>query len=96
MDQPKMLNAYSRHLAEIMESGLFAFIAHPDLFGCSNEFWNDDLTSCSHDILSSPRLPRPRWRSTVMGCVKSLFKLPKAPGHSIHGLLLGTGLGVQN
>ncbi|GIS37509.1 MAG: hypothetical protein Ct9H90mP9_5390 [Pseudomonadota bacterium] len=23
MDQPKMLNAYSRHLAEIMESGLF-------------------------------------------------------------------------
>ncbi len=48
-----LLAAYSRYLAEMMETGLFEFIAHPDIFGCCNETWNKDLTACSRDILSA-------------------------------------------
>ena len=79
MDQPKMLNAYSRHLAEIMESGLFAFIAHPDLFGCSNEFWNDDLTSCSHDILSSAQATKTTLEINGYGMRKEPVQTSKGP-----------------
>jgi histidinol-phosphatase (PHP family) len=47
------LRAYASFLGKIMSTGLFAFIAHPDIFGCSNDKWNDDLTECSHDILQA-------------------------------------------
>ena len=53
MNYPRMLNAYSSYLGEMMETGLYAFIAHPDIFGCSNEVWNEDLTRCSRDILEA-------------------------------------------
>ena len=35
----------------MMESKLFAFIAHPDIFGCTNLEWSADLNSCSREIL---------------------------------------------
>ncbi len=47
------LVAYGKYLAQMMETGLFAFIAHPDVFGCSNETWNSDLAACSRDILAA-------------------------------------------
>ena len=47
------LLAYSSYLQVIMETGLFAFIAHPDIFGGCNDRWNDDLTACSKDILAA-------------------------------------------
>lgn len=53
LDHPSHLRAYAKFLGEIMSTGLFAFIAHPDLFGCSNDRWNEDLTACSHDILQA-------------------------------------------
>ncbi len=53
LDRPDRLRAYSDHLCTMMESGLYAFIAHPDIFGCSNEFWTEDLTACSQDILAA-------------------------------------------
>ena len=45
------LKAYTDYLCQIMESQLFTFIAHPDIFGCSYLDWNKDLSSCSRDIL---------------------------------------------
>ena len=79
MNQPKMLNAYSRHLAEIMESGLFAFIAHPDLLGCSIEFWNEDLTSCSRDILSAAEETRIPLEINGYGMRKEPVQTSKGP-----------------
>lgn len=52
------LVAYSRYLALSMESGIFAFIAHPDIFGCSNPSWNADLEACSRDILETAEATR--------------------------------------
>ena len=45
------LNSYTKYLCQIMESKLFSFIAHPDIFGSSYFDWNEDLESCSRDIL---------------------------------------------
>lgn len=53
LNTPGALAAYSQYLVKMMETELFAFIAHPDLFGCSNEHWNSDLAACSRDILEA-------------------------------------------
>ena len=45
------LKAYTEYLCHMMESQLFTFIAHPDIFGSSYLDWNADLNSCSLDIL---------------------------------------------
>ena len=45
------LKAYTDYLCQMMESQLFTFIAHPDLFGCTYLEWNADLDSCSREIL---------------------------------------------
>ena len=45
------LKSYTEHLCQMMESKIFAFIAHPDIFGCTNLEWNADLIECSREIL---------------------------------------------
>jgi len=45
------LKSYTEHLCQMMESKLFTFIAHPDIFGCTNLEWNADLNACSREIL---------------------------------------------
>lgn len=50
---PQTLSSYAQSVVTTMESGLFAFIAHPDLFGCSQLEWNDDIAACAKDILEA-------------------------------------------
>jgi len=50
---PKELSAYSKYVIQAMESGLFAFIAHPDLFGNSYLVWDKNAEQCSKDILQA-------------------------------------------
>jgi histidinol-phosphatase (PHP family) len=47
------LYAYTKQLIESMASGLFAFVAHPDLFGSSYELWDENAISCSKQILEA-------------------------------------------
>ena len=47
------LNAYTKYLCQMMESKLFTFIAHPDIFGSNYLDWNADLKSCSREILKT-------------------------------------------
>ena len=79
MNHPKMLNAYSGHLVQIMETGLYAFIAHPDLFGCSNEFWNEDLTACSRDILTAAEATKVPLEINGSGMRKEPIQTSKGP-----------------
>jgi len=54
------LFAYTKHLITSMSSGLFAFVAHPDLFGHSYLPWDANTIACSHAILEAAedlRLP---------------------------------------
>src|SRR6056297_2264939 len=47
------LKAYSDLLIQTMESGVFAFIAHPDAFGSGYDKWDKNTHSCSRDILDA-------------------------------------------
>lgn len=53
MENKRFLFAYGKHLCSMMDTGLYAFIAHPDIFGCSTNDWNADLAACSRDILAA-------------------------------------------
>lgn len=53
IDTPKRLRAYARHLIRSMESGLFAFVAHPDLFGLTYLKWDQNAKAASRDILQA-------------------------------------------
>jgi len=50
---PVALRAYAKLCVATMESGLFAFIAHPDLFGSCNPVWNPDTAACAHEICTA-------------------------------------------
>ena len=52
MDSKSLLQ-YGKYVQLMIESGLFSFIAHPDLFGVCYDDWNEDAVACSRDILSA-------------------------------------------
>lgn len=47
------LRAYADYLIRAMASGLFTFIAHPDLFGNAYLCWDANATACARDILQA-------------------------------------------
>ena len=47
------LRAYTAWGIEGMTCDLFAFIAHPDVFGCSYLPWDRDAEACSRDMLQA-------------------------------------------
>lgn len=47
------LTAYARYTIQVMETGLFAFVTHPDIVGCSYGDWNADLAACAEDICAA-------------------------------------------
>lgn len=53
IQKPSHLVAYATQMIATMESGLFAFIAHPDLFGNSYLTWDKNTESCTRDILQA-------------------------------------------
>lgn len=50
-----MLRAYVDYLIAGMQSGLFAFIAHPDLFGVAYKDWDAAAATASRDLLQAAR-----------------------------------------
>jgi histidinol-phosphatase (PHP family) len=54
------LGAYAEQCVRTLESGLFAFLAHPDIIGCCNQAWTADTRACARDICqASARLGVP-------------------------------------
>lgn len=49
------LAAYTVYLIECMESGLFAFVAHPDLFGLTYLEWDQNTEAAAKDIISAAK-----------------------------------------
>ncbi len=47
------LQAYAKQCIRTMRSGLFAFIAHPDIIGCSNAEWSEETAACARDICAA-------------------------------------------
>lgn len=46
----KSLSLYAEQVVGMIESGLFSFIAHPDLFGCGFDRWDENLQAASEEI----------------------------------------------
>lgn len=52
-DTKEGLNAYASYFIESMESGLFALMAHPDLFGNCYLTWDANTIAASRDIFTA-------------------------------------------
>ncbi|HIG39635.1 MAG: histidinol-phosphatase [bacterium] len=52
-DSPERLRAFADYTIGMMATGLFDFIAHPDLFGNCYLNWDADAQACSQDILQA-------------------------------------------
>ena len=50
---PRHLVPFAKYSIESMESGLFAFMAHPDVFGYAGLPWDENSIACSKDILTA-------------------------------------------
>jgi histidinol-phosphatase (PHP family) len=47
------LRAYARDCVAGMESGLYAFLAHPDIIGCPGVAWGPDQRACADEICAA-------------------------------------------
>ena len=52
---PAMLWGYTDYLIASIRSGLFAFIAHPDLFGAGYLKWDSETAACTRAIVEAAR-----------------------------------------
>jgi histidinol-phosphatase (PHP family) len=49
----RRLADYAKRTVAAIDSGLYAFIAHPDVFGCCNPTWNRDCAAATRDICTA-------------------------------------------
>lgn len=54
-DQPRYALAYGDFVVEMIESGLYAFIAHPDLIGCFCDRWLPECEEAARKIARAAR-----------------------------------------
>ncbi|MBQ62237.1 MAG: histidinol phosphatase [Gammaproteobacteria bacterium] len=74
-----MLRAYSDYVIDMMRTGLFDFIAHPDLFGNCYLEWDSDTTACSRDILSAAEELNVGLEINALGLRKIAYKKADNP-----------------
>jgi len=55
VNSKKELYAYCEYLVQMMSTGLFDFVAHPDMFGASYEFWDSEAIACSRYIFEAAK-----------------------------------------
>ena len=53
LTEPAHLVAYAEYFIRSMESGLFSFMAHPDVFGNVVMEWDENVRDCSKDMLQA-------------------------------------------
>ena len=73
------LRAYADYVIDMMATGLFDFIAHPDLFGNCYAVWDRDTAACSRDILHAAREYAVGMEINALGMRKQARKSPGNP-----------------
>ncbi len=68
----KMLTAYADQYIKAMESGLFTFMAHPDLFCLSVDGWSEELMAVSIYILQAAKALNMPLEINTSGILKSM------------------------
>ena len=74
-----MLRAYADHIIDSIGSGLFAFIAHPDLFGNVYYVWDGEARACSRAMLSAAADVGLPLEINAYGLRKPLIDTPAGP-----------------
>ncbi|MBN1934818.1 MAG: histidinol-phosphatase [Anaerolineae bacterium] len=73
------LQAYASYVIESMACGLFAFIAHPDLFGNAYLRWDANAVACAHDILRAAEAFKMPLEINGYGLRKPVIDTPDGP-----------------
>ena len=71
------LRAYTDYFIESMESGLFAFMAHPDLFGNCYLSWDENTIEASRDIFTAAAALRVPLEINGYGLRKEKIETPE-------------------
>jgi histidinol-phosphatase (PHP family) len=74
---PSMLRAYSDYTIRSMASGLFAFVTHPDMFGCCNTTWTTETAACARDICQAAAVMRIPLELNAYGVRKPWIETPE-------------------
>lgn len=75
------LRDYVDYLIASMQSGLFAFVAHPDLFGVAYTVWDADAAACSRALLTAAVELGVPLEINGYGLRKPLMDTPTGPRH---------------
>lgn len=73
---PEHLVAYTEHLIQSMQSGLFSIVAHPDLFGLTYLTWDENTISASKDILAAAEELKIPIEINGYGLIEKFIKTP--------------------
>ncbi len=76
-DSAASLRAYASYFIKSMESGLFAFMAHPDLYGNSYHSWDDNSASAARDIFAAAEALKMPLEINGYGLRKPLIDTPE-------------------
>jgi histidinol-phosphatase (PHP family) len=76
---PAELGSYAAHLVRSIQSGLFAFIAHPDAFGMAYPEWDAQARACARDILSAAAACRVPLEINGYGLRKRMIETSHGP-----------------
>jgi histidinol-phosphatase (PHP family) len=55
IDQKAWVRGYARYVVEAIGTGLFDYVAHPDLIGCFCTAWTPDCAAAARDIAQAAR-----------------------------------------
>ncbi|MCZ6886981.1 MAG: histidinol-phosphatase [Gammaproteobacteria bacterium] len=73
------LRAFADYTVDMMATGLFEFIAHPDLFGNCYLQWDENTSACARDILTSAKELDIGMEINALGLRKQAYKKSDNP-----------------
>jgi histidinol-phosphatase (PHP family) len=79
IETPKRLREFAKYTIDMMRTGLFDFIAHPDLFGVHYATWDADALACSRDILAAAAELGVGMEINALGLRKQAYKKEDNP-----------------
>jgi histidinol-phosphatase (PHP family) len=71
------MRKFSRYTVSMIESGLFAFIAHPDVFAHCYYVWDADTEACCRDILAAAAAHKVALELNALGLRRPIHETPQ-------------------
>ena len=75
-NDPHMLRAYGKYVVDSIGTGLFAFVAHPDVFGFFYDVWDEEAAAVARDIAQAAKAAHVPLEINSYGLRKELMDTP--------------------